>query len=206
MSIADKLTTIAENEQKVYDKGKADGKKAEYDNFWDNFQANVGTYNNAFASSLWDDKCYNPKYPIDTVQMANCFANAQITDTKVTCKWTMNSSNIFGGCKKLKTIRTLYPAANLSFSSCFLSCSALENITFDAVISRSINFQQSTKLTVDSMKNIISCLEDFTGTDKEYSYTLTLSSTSWANLEADSTAPNGGTWQEYVSSLGWNTA
>ena len=30
-----KLTTIAENEQKVYDNGVADGKQAEYDAFWD---------------------------------------------------------------------------------------------------------------------------------------------------------------------------
>ena len=35
MSIADKLTTIAENEQKVFDAGK----QAEYDEFWDSFQS-----------------------------------------------------------------------------------------------------------------------------------------------------------------------
>ena len=34
MSIAEKLVTVAENEQKVYDAGK----QAEYDAFWDNYQ------------------------------------------------------------------------------------------------------------------------------------------------------------------------
>ena len=34
MSIAEKLQQIAENEQNVYDAGK----KAQYDEFWDNYQ------------------------------------------------------------------------------------------------------------------------------------------------------------------------
>ena len=34
MSIAEKLTTIAENEQKVYDAGQ----KSEYDRFWDSYR------------------------------------------------------------------------------------------------------------------------------------------------------------------------
>ena len=37
MSIADKLTTIAENEQKVYDAGA----KSEHDKFWDSYQNKV---------------------------------------------------------------------------------------------------------------------------------------------------------------------
>ena len=53
MSIADKLTTIAENEQRVYDAGK----QAQYDEFWDDFQKN-GTeymyYGYAFANrDVW---------------------------------------------------------------------------------------------------------------------------------------------------------
>ena len=79
MSISDKLITIAENEQKVFDagykrgkqegdygKGVEDGKKAEYDNFWDNFQ-NYGTrrgYQYAFAYSYWNENIFKPKYNI----------------------------------------------------------------------------------------------------------------------------------------------
>ena len=82
MSISDKLVVIAENEQKVYDagykKGKQeggdteaaynqgveDGKKAEYDNFWDNFQINGerSGYQYAFAYSFWDENIFKPKY------------------------------------------------------------------------------------------------------------------------------------------------
>ena len=64
MSISEKLTTIAENEQKVYDKGVEDGKKSEYDTFWDIFQKN-GTekvsYRYAFSGN-WDSRNFKPKY------------------------------------------------------------------------------------------------------------------------------------------------
>lgn len=111
MSIADKLTTIAENEQKVYqagyDKGLAsgggggydegydvgveDGKKAEYDTFWDSFQQN-GTrtdYNDGrgFYGAWWTDENFKPKY--DIVPVGNCsqlFSYSNITDVKGICE------------------------------------------------------------------------------------------------------------------------
>ena len=60
MSIAEKLVAVAENEQKVYDAGK----KAEYDNFWDNFQdyGERSGYQYAFAYSFWDENIFKPKY------------------------------------------------------------------------------------------------------------------------------------------------
>ena len=82
MSIADKLTAIAENEQRVYDagftagqnsgggggyeEGYADGKQAEHDSFWDVYQQN-GTatdYNSAFVGMYWDFDNFFPKYDI----------------------------------------------------------------------------------------------------------------------------------------------
>ena len=68
MSVADKLTTIAENQQKVYDagynKGKADGIQAEYDRFWDTYQQNGNRtlYDYAFNSRAWTDEIFKPKY------------------------------------------------------------------------------------------------------------------------------------------------
>ncbi len=76
MSIADKLTTIAENEQKVYDagldKGFADGKQEQYDLFWNIFQrwdsATKTTkrtdYRRAFAYWYLADKIFKPKYDV----------------------------------------------------------------------------------------------------------------------------------------------
>ena len=64
MSIADKLTTIAENEQKVYDAGA----KSEHDKFWDAFQENGKrvSYSNVFLEAIryWSKESFKPKYNI----------------------------------------------------------------------------------------------------------------------------------------------
>lgn len=63
MSIAEKLQTIAENEQRVYDAGK----QAEYDEFWDAYQdyGNRGEYAYAFGGIGWTKTdMFPPKYPI----------------------------------------------------------------------------------------------------------------------------------------------
>lgn len=66
-NISEKLETVAQNVQKVYDKGVQDGIQSEYDKFWDAFQ-NYGertNYNYAFVdvSSFWS-KGFTPKYPV----------------------------------------------------------------------------------------------------------------------------------------------
>lgn len=64
MSIADKLTTIAENEQKVYDAGA----KSEHDKFWDAFQENGKRtyYGQGFIAAIryWSKESFKPKYNI----------------------------------------------------------------------------------------------------------------------------------------------
>ena len=64
MSIADKLTTIAENEQKVYDAGA----KSEHDKFWDAFQENGKrvSYSGVFVEAIryWSKESFKPKYNI----------------------------------------------------------------------------------------------------------------------------------------------
>lgn len=62
MSIAEKLETIAENEQKVFDAGK----KSQYDEFWDAFQ-NYGAVlngNHMFSGVAWTPENFKPKYDI----------------------------------------------------------------------------------------------------------------------------------------------
>ena len=78
MSIADKLNTIAENEQKVYDAGK----QAEYDRFWDNFQnyGNRTSYRFGFGGDGWNDDNFRPKYDIPIYDGYMMFAYTKITD------------------------------------------------------------------------------------------------------------------------------
>ena len=80
MSIADKLTLVAENEQKVYDAGCSNGKQAQYDLFWDTFQRN-GTrtnYTYGFANWIAAENIFKPKYDIKPVgSVANMFDGFQ---------------------------------------------------------------------------------------------------------------------------------
>lgn len=79
----------------------------------------------------------------------------------------------------------------------------LKEIRFQGAIGRSVSFQHSTDLSVASMKDIIAHLVNYAGTSNAGKYTLTLPTECWERLEADSTAPDGGTWQNYVKNLGW---
>lgn len=56
MSIAEKLTTIAENEQKVYDAGK----KLQYDKFWDNFNNCAENWDYRYAGLGWCKMNFRP--------------------------------------------------------------------------------------------------------------------------------------------------
>lgn len=87
MSIAKKLTTIAENEEKVYnagyEKGKAEGEAGDfYDAFWDAYQENGSRteYNYGFRLG-WNNDNFNPKYtPIKPKSANQICAWAKITD------------------------------------------------------------------------------------------------------------------------------
>lgn len=116
-----------------------------------------------------------------------------------------NLSVMFYGATLLHTIdKFITPLSNqITYTNIFQNCTALENITIEGVINREINLQWS-PLSVASMKSIISCLENYAGTSNDGAYTLYFNDDCWARLEADSAAPDGGTWKDYVRlSLGW---
>lgn len=79
----------------------------------------------------------------------------------------------------------------------------LKEIRFQGAIGRSVSFQHSTNLSVASMKDIIAHLVNHAGTSNAGKYTITFPAECWERLEADSAAPDGGTWQNYVKNLGW---
>ena len=60
MSIAEKLQTIAENEQKVYEAGQ----QSEYDRFWDGLQDNGKRTLYAYGFFNWSGEVFRPKYNI----------------------------------------------------------------------------------------------------------------------------------------------
>lgn len=238
MSIAEKLQTIAENEQKVYDagynKGKAEGGgNAE---IWDSYLKN-GTITNCdyiFAGIGWNDAIFNPPHRIAPktayrmfiatgitdiskadIDFSNCtnlndFASGSTALQKVgvidISKASAGVNWLLGNCKNVHTVVKIITSETRGYASAFNGMASLVNIEFEGVIGRSINFQSS-PLSVASMKNIISHLKNYHGTDKDLTYTLTFSDACWEALEADSTAPDGTTWREYIENiLGWITA
>jgi hypothetical protein len=98
----------------------------------------------------------------------------------------------FSFCSALHTIAKIRCDENATFTSAFLYCDSLQNVTFEGVIGTNINFSDSLVLSADSIRNIIGCLSDNT-TGK----TLTLAAEAvqsgfetqeWQNLIA--TKPN----------------
>lgn len=79
----------------------------------------------------------------------------------------------------------------------------LEKIVIEGKFGASITFAQSLKLTVNSAKNIIDALKNYVGTDDEGKHSLKLHEDVWNALEASGASPNGNTWKEYVTDLGW---
>lgn len=175
MSIAEKLTTIAENEQKVYNAGA----KSEYDKFWDACQQNGNrvAYTNGFSGQSWTDETYNPKYEIVANSAAGVnalFLYSLITDVKVPVVLKNTTTQNTFASASIKRIPLIKLQGNVKFVTSFSS--GLEYVRFEGMIENSIGFGGATKLDRGSIENIIGCLDPtVTG------MTLTLSNTAVTN-------------------------
>ena len=238
-TIAEKLTTIAENEQKVYDKGMSDG---EYD-MWKCFTFNGTRTDHAHAFSymdvsgkqapkelfqasenweemflgymgrtlpsgidfsVWDSSCATTyEYFFYYSQYLE-----EIYDLKIPQIDAYEMT--FLSCPELKRIEKIRVSVNTQFYSTFDFCEALSDVTFEGVIGKDLSFKYS-PLSIASMKNIISSLNNYAGTSHEAKYTLTFTTACWTALEASGKPYDDGlttdetlTWENYVISLGWN--
>lgn len=111
MSIAEKLVKIAENEQAVFEAGKAEGAKEEYDRFWEFVQPTNRTMF-MYMFNYWDWEYGDPKKPI-------------VIDNKNT-----GIVGMFYYCAKLKTINAeKFDFINVGVATnLFANCTSLENV------------------------------------------------------------------------------
>lgn len=205
MNIADKLVTIAENEQKVFEAGRQ--------NFADEWQSygNRTHYGYAFANGAMHlDLLKELKYPISGALYRTFYNNQDVVEiTHSLIMSSGDSSDCFSYAQKLKKITNLEIGENAVFSgrTPFFDSRALEDITITGVIPVSISFQHS-PLSVASLKNVITVLKDFNGTSNEYKYTVTFKTSSFNVLEAEgATAEYNGvacTWAELIGFKKWN--
>ena len=142
MNTAQKLAAIAENQQKVYDKGRQD----ESSDFWDGFQnyGNRTKYSQGFYAynngCLWNDNMFKPKYDIIIVGSATeAFRGAQITDLKgildrqgvvLDTSQVTSARFMFQSCSKLTHVPEINASNFTSNSSdtLFSYCGALHTI------------------------------------------------------------------------------
>jgi hypothetical protein len=137
--------------------------------------------------------------------LQQCFESSKYTRVgELVCsEQSSMNAQIFNVCGNLVTIDRLTVCELNNLAMAFNGCTKLVNITMSGTIGNSLSFNWS-PLSVESMKSIISCLKDYSETDKAYTYEIKFTNACWAALEADSTSPTGTTWAEYVDSLGWN--
>lgn len=192
MTIAEKLTKIAENEQKVYEAGQ----KSEQDRFWDDFQKNGGTVNGTymFSGHGWTDNIYAPKYPIKLSVGTGLFAFSDITDAKVEIDFTHTSgsdTHVFNWGQYFTNIPKLKVNENTSYSNWFNYCIHIEEIRFEGVIGKSLDLHWSTNLSFESLVSIVGCLSKTVS-----GQTLTLPTTARATYD---NATISGAWDNLVS-------
>lgn len=148
-----------------------------------------------------------------TLDLSSCpsLSNLCLNSPKLTRMPKIDASSattiasVFSWCQKLNTIDEFVFSSKLTnANTAFGNCVSLVNFIASGEIACTISFQYS-PLSPASMKSVINALKNYSGTNNEGSNTVTFTSDCWTALEADSTAPDGGTWQNYVESLGWNT-
>ena len=201
MSIAEKLTTVAENMPKVYEAGQ----DAERTTFWNKTQkeGNREDYEYAFTGVGWTNDNYKPEHTIRGA-ITNAFRKSRFTNTLVPIVVVGGTANAFN-VSYVTTIPSIDLTEATNTSTCFNQASRLVDVTFIGTIPTTINMQFASGLSVASMKSAILHLANYTGTENANVNSLFFSDDCWAALEADSNAPDGGTWKKYVDSLGWNT-
>lgn len=147
---------------------------------------------------------------LDTSNCTN--ANYAFAYTKFTklgivdfSKCENNTHSTFSDSQVIRTIELIIVSddGTQTFPNTYLYLRQLREIRFQGAIGRSIGFQHSVVLSVASMKDIIAHLVNYAGTSDAGKYTITFPAECWERLEADSAAPDGGMWQNYVKNLGW---
>jgi hypothetical protein len=157
MTIAEKLTKIAENEQKVYDagyergyhdgeivgggsydQGFEDGKQAEYDAFWGAYQPNTSIEPYQFSSTGWNDNNFFPKRDmIATSNAYGAFYSIGVTDLvkrlndcgrKIDTSKASKISALFQYAYRLTTVPKISAMSASDATNIFGDCQNLKKI------------------------------------------------------------------------------
>ena len=183
MTVAEKLTKIAENEPKVYDAGK----QKYYDEFWNALQFNGKReiYNYIFMHGGWTTETLKPKYTVTVKQAGYMFFNNTVPNLDLSdsiydfsnciyySQWLDNSSIV-----KVPKIDASKVSQGCYYM--FNGATKLETIVELVLPATAMTYGQATKNTFQnctSLKNItITGTIANTGFDLHWSINLTIES------------------------------
>lgn len=183
MSIAEKLKTLAENEQRVF----AAGKKAEQTKFWETYQlgGKRTDYRQFCSDDAFNDKTYNPIYPITVHNAYILFSYKNKTNLVTDTKVPIVISGYFNYCfneSVIKIIRSIDFTNCTSATAPFYLANDLEEITVVGTIKLNLEFHYSKKLTHESLMSIINALYDFSSDTSGTVHALKLGTDNLAKL------------------------
>jgi hypothetical protein len=205
-----------------YEEGFEDGKKSEYDAFWDSHQQNGERFDYRFAfANGWRDTIYKPKYPIkptgsiEGMYQLSLMSKVEGIDTSAVTNFrTMfyyskareigeidvtkgtNLQYAFSNMSNLEKITKLIVSENTVFNTnTFTSDTNLTEITFEGVLAQGgLDLHWSTKLSKASIEGVIGCLSTSTS-----GLTVTLSKTAVNTaFETAAGAGDGSTSTEWI--------
>ena len=125
----------------------------------------------------------------------HCDSAEEIEDIGIQAEFYMARS--YSNCRKLKKIECVRVDENTKYDYTFEAAESLEDVIFEGIIGQNgLNLQWSKKLTIESMRSIISRLQDKSTDTSGTVWQVTVGSTNYAKLtEADLQA---------IEQKGWN--
>ena len=214
MSIAEKLTTVAENVPKVYEAGQQDVLAG----FTNNYTRTVFEY--CFRDSDWSGLDYEKTIKATSIIAAwqnykgeYIPANMDCSNLTIaantaqwTCRWASKLKyfpdikipvvpkygGTWQGCTSLERIEAVRCDENTVFDATFADCSRLKYVGFLGVIGQDLNMGTCSWLSKDGFIKVFECLSD-TASGKTATFKKTAvstafgtpeSSTEWQNLVA----------------------
>lgn len=183
MTVAEKLTKIAENEPKVYDAGKQEY----YDKFWNALQygGHRTMYNYAFMQGGWTTETLKPKYTVKVNQAnfmfyANTVPNLDLSDSIYDFSNCVNYSSWLPYSSVIKVPKINVSKVSSGANSLFNQATKLETIVELALPSTAMTYAYPTANTFNNciaLKNItVTGVIANTGFDLHWSTNLTIES------------------------------
>lgn len=115
---------------------------------------------------------------------------------------------LFGSASALEHVEKLIltTSKEVVFKYAGFSCPTLKEIRFEGYFWGDVQFSSCANFSLESAKSAILALCDCAETDDAYRHTVTFHANTWKLLDADgNTAPHGGTWRDYITTIKcWN--